>query len=63
MTESDKKKLIEFCDFEIIEEDKKYRLIDIQEANLGGIEEETFNNLDEIVNRLEVYISDIFFYG
>lgn len=38
-------------------------LIDSQGANLGGIEEERFNNAQEIVNRLDTYIHDYFLEG
>jgi len=48
-------------------DDKEYEgdwgLIDTQGANLGGIEEERFNNAKEIIDRLNVYISDYFLGG
>lgn len=38
-------------------------LIDLQGANLGGIEDERFNNAQEIVDRLDTYIHDYFLEG
>lgn len=38
-------------------------LIDLQGANLGGIEDERFNNAQEIIDALGTYISDYFLGG
>lgn len=38
-------------------------LIDLQGANLGGIEDERFNNAKEIIDRLDTYITDYFLGG
>lgn len=48
-------------------DDKEYEgdwgLIDTQGANLGGIEDERFNNAKEIIDSLDTYISDYFLGG
>ena len=38
-------------------------LIDLQGANLGGIEDERFNNAKDILERLDTYITDYFLGG
>ena len=43
-----------------INKDNEIQLIDLQGANLGGIEEETFSNVSQIIERLETYIDDYF---
>ena len=57
-----KKELIEEFDFEIKTVEKNgetlYKLVDLQGANLGDIESEEFNDLDEIIYRLEGYWDD-----
>lgn len=63
MTEKDKDEIIELCDFSLLKTGDKYRLEDGQRANLGGIEEERFDTVDEAIDRLETYISDIFYYN
>lgn len=37
---------------------KVFRLIDNQGANLGGIEEEDFYSIEQIVDRLDIYYHD-----
>ena len=59
----DKKEMIEECDFRILTYKPKHKaniklhnfyvLEDLQRANLGDIESETFESLNEICNRLE----------
>lgn len=72
-------KLINGVEFELVRysgEDRKSKstfdekeyegdwgLIDLQGANLGGIEDERFNNAKEIIDRLDTYISDYFLGG
>lgn len=46
--------VINACDFDVItNENLKLQLIDLQGGNLANIEEEEFQNLTEILNRLE----------
>lgn len=59
---------IDSMDFEILveynpdEEKNMLRLHDLQVANLGGIEEDWFNDFDEVVCRMDIYINDYFLY-
>jgi hypothetical protein len=53
--------IINYCDFTIFKEWDKYRLEDSQKWNLGNIEDEKFDNLDKIIERLDVYINDYYF--
>lgn len=38
-----------------------YRLVDIHGGNLADIESERFDSLEDVVERLEIYITDVFF--
>lgn len=62
LDDNSKKKLIEEFDFEIktIKDNGEtiYKLVDVQEANLGDIESEEFETLDGIIYRLENYWDD-----
>lgn len=40
--------------------DNNFRLVDLQGANLADIESDTFDNLIEVIDRLDVYINDYF---
>ena len=40
------------------DENGNYKLIDLQRVNLGGIEQEEFSSIPEIVNRLDTYYGD-----
>lgn len=39
---------------------KRFRVIDLQRANLGGIENETFESLYDILERMEIYWIDLY---
>lgn len=41
-----------------IDENKEFKLVDYQEANLGGIEDDRFTNLADVINRLDIYHQD-----
>ena len=59
LTEEEKLELIEEVEFEVVKDDEDYyRLVDTTKANLGNIEGEHFNNIDEIMYRLENYWYD-----
>ena len=59
LTEEEKLELIEEIEFEVIKDNEDYyRLIDTTKANLGNIEGEHFNSIDEIMYRLENYWYD-----
>lgn len=53
--------IINQCDFDVVEIKWIYKLIDFQKGNINNIEDDRFNNIDEIVDRLETYIYDYFF--
>lgn len=56
------KELLNEMDFDVYKDSNGcYRLYDIQGANLGGIEEETFEDAGEIADRLNIYYEDYFF--
>jgi hypothetical protein len=50
--------ILEFYEFELLVIDSKFALEDLQHANLGGIEEERFDNLAEVLDRLSTYHDD-----
>ena len=53
--------MLNTLDFELVEhENGQYSLIDLQGANLGNIEGDTFETASEIADRLDLYISDYF---
>ena len=52
---------VEHMGFSISRNHDGFRLIDNEDANLGNIEEDTFNSASDIVGRLENYFSDYFF--
>lgn len=63
----DIKRIILDMDFDLIEIKQKhksslsnhyYKLIDMQGANLGNIEDEVFHSLVDIMDRLENYLND-----
>ena len=70
MSEEKKEKIVEFFNqilnvynFKIITDinensENIFRLIDIQKGNLGGIEQEEFSTLADIINRLDIYHRD-----
>lgn len=59
LTEEEKLELIEEIEFEVVKDDEDYyRLVDTTKANLGNIEGEHFNSIDEIMYRLENYWYD-----
>ena len=59
LTEEEKLELIEEVEFEVVKDDEDYyRLVDTTKANLGNIEGEHFNSIDEIMYRLENYWYD-----
>ena len=48
-------------DFElIVNEDGTLSLHDLQHANLGGIETETFENYAQVLSRMDMYVGDYF---
>lgn len=51
--------LLDLYEFQlIVNDDLTLSLIDLQGANLGGIESETFRTFDEVSHRLEIYHYD-----
>ena len=70
MNENNKEKIVKFFrqilevyDFQIMIDinenlENVFRLIDIQKGNLGGIEQEEFYTLSDIINRLDSYHQD-----
>lgn len=58
LSKKDKIDIINMLDFEVIKTDKGYRLKDLQGANLANIELETFKNLSDALQRLNVYMFD-----
>ena len=53
------KEFLEFFEFNYeIDNQGIYHLTDLQGANLGGIEQEKFNSIPEIVDRLDIYYHD-----
>lgn len=59
LSNKDKVNIIEYLDFKVIKnKDKTIQLKDLQGANLADIELDVFNNLDEALERLEVYLND-----
>jgi len=53
--------IIDFCEFDVYQENNKYKLFDRQCANLGNIEEEEFDSMNEILLRIEHYIDEYYF--
>ena len=53
--------IIKQCDFDVKEINWIYQLVDFQKWNINNIEEDRFNNIDEIIERLDTYIYDKFF--
>ena len=51
---------LDLIEFELVKNGDKWALRDLQGANLGDIESETFENATEIFDRLDVYIGDYF---
>lgn len=62
LTDSDKLNLIGLLEFDVVRQKEnnilEYRLVDLQGANLGGIEDETFYSIDSIIDRLDIYWED-----
>ena len=53
--------LIESVEFRVIQQDNgRYRLEDMQGANLGDIEQEEFNSKAAVIDRMEVYWHDYY---
>lgn len=56
------KELLDEIDFAVYKDsDEFYRLYDVQGGNLGGIDEETFDDAGEIADSLDIYYEDYFF--
>ena len=54
--------IIECEEFSVeVDNNRFYRLIDMQHANLGGIEDESFSSLGEVLGRMQIYHKDYFF--
>lgn len=61
LTEDEKRELIYFCEFDIKLENNKYKLIDMQGANLNNIMDEEFDTLDQVLDRIGTpYLWDYF---
>jgi len=62
MSEEELKALIEGCEFEVYKNEKgKYQVNDLQNANLGGIEEEEFDSILDIAIRMsDTYFNDYY---
>lgn len=50
--------MLDLMEFGLYKDDNKYALVDFQGANLGGIENERFNNAGEILDRMTTYEND-----
>ncbi len=55
--------LLDYVEFELWVAPDGLHLVDTQRANLGGIEQEVFATLDEVVERLSTYINDYIIRG
>ena len=56
--------LLSYIEFKLEKtEDNTYRLIDLQHANLGGIEDEVFHTPAEIIERCTIYWRDYEIFG
>ena len=49
-------------EFDLVVEDKVFKLEDCQCANLGGIEQDEFYNLKDVLNRMDAYHEDYFIF-
>ena len=62
LTDCDVIHLADLVEFSIVKVENEtqtyYKAIDSQGANLGGVEEEEFNTLQELAERLETYFND-----
>lgn len=62
LTPSQFYELVTHCDFDIeVTKEGKLVLIDLQGANLGGIEGEEFDTYASVLERMSVYLDDYFF--
>lgn len=52
--------MLDLIEFELVKYEDGYGLIDLQGANLGGIEGDRFQTAAEIIDRLDVYIRDYY---
>lgn len=53
-------KFLEYIEFELEVAPDGLHLVDLQRANLCGIEQEVFSTIDEVLDRLSVYANDYF---
>ncbi len=62
MKEEELVSLIEGCEFDVYKKPNgKYKVVDFQEANLGGIEEEEFDTILDIALRMyDTYFIDYY---
>lgn len=44
-----------------IDKNGEFKLVDYQEANLGGIENDRFTNLANVIDRLSIYHQDTYY--
>lgn len=58
LSEEEMKEVIAEARFELIEENGKYRVEDLERANLGNIEDEEFDSLEDILKRLNSYFKN-----
>ena len=49
-------------EFDLVVENGEFRVIDFQGANLGGIEQDRFDNLKDVLGRMSVYHDDYFIF-
>lgn len=54
--------LVSDCEFDVeVVQGGKLALVDMQKANLAGIEQETFDSYASVLERMSVYLDDYFF--
>lgn len=55
--------LLSWIDFDYSFDNGKFALIDLQGANLGDIESEQFDDIEQVIDRLDHYWEDTFLNG
>ena len=58
LSEEEMKETISEARFELIEKNGKLKVIDLEGANLGDIENEEFDSLEEVLKRLKTYFKN-----
>ncbi len=53
--------MLDLMEFDLVKYEDGYGLIDLQGANLCGIESDRFKTAEQIIERLDVYLNDYYF--